>query len=150
MKFIFTCKVILKFWWKSSSVQSHFGRFRSHILVYILFPSDLWPNQPRPVDILLQFQILQRKKTFNFPFSMTLQSFILSMLFYLCCLYLAHCDFSVFFFFFLKCLLKRWRTAGLYSACNNPSETWILLFISLPLAEEIFAGYFGRPTGCSF
>ena len=99
MKFIFMCKVILKFWWKSSSVQSHFGRFRSHILVYILFPSDLWPNQPRPVDILLQFQIPQRKKTFNFPFSMTLQSFILSMLFYLCCLYLAHCDFSVFFFF---------------------------------------------------
>ena len=98
MKFIFTCKVILKFWWKSSSVQSHFGRFRSHILVYILFPSDLWPNKPRPVDILLQFQILQRKKTFIFPFSMTLQSFILSLLFYLCCLYLAPCDFSVFFY----------------------------------------------------
>lgn len=149
MKFTFMCKLILKFWLKSSSVQSHFGRFRSHILVYILSPSDLWLNQPRPVDSLLQFQIFQRKKTFNFPSSMTLQSFILSILFYLCCLHLAHCDFSVFFFF-LKRLLKRWRTAGLCSACNNPSETWILLFISLPLAEEIFAGYFGRPTGCSF
>ena len=100
MKFTFMCKLILKFWLKSSSVQSHFGRFRSHILVYILSPSDLWLNQPRPVDSLLQFQIFQRKKTFNFPSSMTLQSFILSILFYLCCLHLAHCDFSVFFFFF--------------------------------------------------
>ena len=101
MKFIFMCKVILKFGWKSSSIQSHFERFRSHILVHILFPSDLWPNQPRPVDSLLQFQIIQKKKTFNFSFSMTLQSFILSMLFYLCCLYLAHCDFRGFFFFLL-------------------------------------------------
>ena len=100
MKFTFMCKLILKFWLKSSRVQSHFGRFRSHILVYILSPSDLWLNQPRPVDSLLQFQIFQRKKTFNFPSSMTLQSFILSILFYLCCLHLAHCDFSVFFFFF--------------------------------------------------
>lgn len=107
-------------------------------------PSDLWLHQPNLEYDFSGLQSLQRKDKHTIFFLHCVTSFCLMHMFLprplLSCLLWSQQ------LLLMVRLQTGWRPAGILFMETNPLETWILLFISLPLVGEIFAGHFGRPN----